>query len=230
MFMEYDHKEHPKTVAPDDFWGQVKRTINGKPVSDEQIQMIIDAITSGLALNENDVVLDLACGNGALSDRYMHQCAGLLGVDFSEYLISVAKKYFESFPKYQFALSDAESYVRNESQPERFSKVLCYGSFSYFPDTTAQSVLKLLHDKFSNVERVYIGNLPDLNRCEKFFYDGVKDPDMLKDPESKIGIWRTEQEFRVLAEPYGWNVEFRNMPEAFYAHHYRYDVVLRRQK
>ena len=63
------YKEHPKTCEPDDFWGQVMRTVNGKPVGEEQIQMIIDSVISTLEITESDVLLDLCCGNGALTDR-----------------------------------------------------------------------------------------------------------------------------------------------------------------
>jgi hypothetical protein len=48
----YIYKELPKLCEPDDFLGQVKRTVNGKPVSQEQIDIIIAAITNGLKLKK----------------------------------------------------------------------------------------------------------------------------------------------------------------------------------
>jgi hypothetical protein len=53
---DYIHKEFPKTCAADDFFGQVKRTVHGKPVSDEQIVMIIAGIRAGLKLSPKDAV------------------------------------------------------------------------------------------------------------------------------------------------------------------------------
>ena len=35
------HKEFPKQFSKDDFWSQIKRTVDGKPVSEENIDMII---------------------------------------------------------------------------------------------------------------------------------------------------------------------------------------------
>ena len=93
---------------------------------------MVAAIRTGLDLRAEDVVLDLACGNGALSARLFDSCAGLVGVDASEYLIEVAKANFELVPRYTFLLDDAAHYAESEPEPERFSKVLCYGSFSYF--------------------------------------------------------------------------------------------------
>ena len=35
---DYIHKEYPKTCDPNDFFGQVKRTVNGQPISEEEIE------------------------------------------------------------------------------------------------------------------------------------------------------------------------------------------------
>jgi hypothetical protein len=47
----------------------VRRTVGGKPVDEEQIGLIVGAIRQALACRPADVVLDLACGDGALSER-----------------------------------------------------------------------------------------------------------------------------------------------------------------
>ncbi len=227
--MESDFKEYPKTLLPTDFWGQVKRTVNGQPVSERQIEMIVAAIHPALQLHAQDSLLDLACGNGALSQFFFGQCREFLGVDFSEVLIDVARTNFEQ-PGRSFILEEVGQYVRQEQSPERFTKVLCYGSFPYFPEETARLVLQHLHSVFRRVERVFIGNLPDLALHSAFFSDRRPHPHELKDPESKIGIWRSEDEFRSLAADCGWEACFHRMPAAFYAAHYRYDVLLTRAR
>ena len=225
--MESDFKEHPKTLSPTDFWGQVKRTVNGQPVSEQQITMIVEAIHQALQLEPQDCLLDLACGNGALSQFFFGQCSEFIGVDFSEPLIDVARANFEQ-PKRHFILSDVGRYVLQESRPERFNKVLCYGSFPYFSEEIARLVLTRLHRVFKGVERVFIGNIPDITRHKAFFTDERDHSHELKDPESKIGIWRDEEEFRALAADCGWAASFQRMPDTFYAAHYRYDVLLMR--
>ncbi len=227
--MESDFKEYPKTLDPDDFWGQVKRTVHGNPVSEDQIQMIVNAIQSSLGLAKGDSLLDLGCGNGALSHRLFSMISSFLGVDFSNYLISVAKKNFEAPPDFCFEMADAAEYVAKEESPERFTKALCYGCFSYFEKSNAEFILSTLESRFRNISVIFIGNLPDKDRLENFYHTPPKSTGELDDHDSKIGIWRTMDEFYRLASRNGWNARFKTMHESFYAAHYRYDVVLNRR-
>lgn len=222
------YKEHPKTCEPDDFWGQVKRTVNGKPVSQEQIDMIVDAVVSGLALDSGDTLLDLCCGNGALSTLLFSRCRGGLGVDFSEALISTANRYFASPPEQTYILQDVVLFCENPPTPDKFTKVLCYGSFPFIEHERSESLLRLLKDNFTNAERVFIGNCPDKKQLSRFYGDQPVEHGMENDPASPIGIWRTEEEFVDMANRCGWQAEIHKMPENYYAAHYRYDVILSR--
>jgi cyclopropane fatty-acyl-phospholipid synthase-like methyltransferase len=226
-YMKFDHDAYARTRAPDDFWGQVRRTVRGAPVSDEQIGMIVDTIRLALDIEPEDTLLDIACGNGALAHLLFNLCAGYLGVDLSEHLISVAKANFEALPRYEFAQRGAADYVHAEARPERFSKVLCYGSFPYFPAGDAGEVLRVLFERFINVRAVFIGNLPDKERATSF-YGQAPDTQELGDCFSQIGIWRTPDEFTELAREAGWQVKISKMPTDFYASHYRFDALLSR--
>lgn len=222
------YKEHPKTCAPDDFWGQVKRTVNGKPVSQEQIDMIVAAVIKELDLKDNDVLLDLCCGNGALTALLAKSCQGVLGVDFSEHLISIADQYFAKPPKQVYLLSDVVDYCLAPENPEKFTKVLCYGSFPFIEHERAKLLFCALGEKFTNVEKVFIGNCPDKNMMSDFYGDRQISPGVENDPDSPIGIWRSEAEFMVMAKECGWKASIHKMDPAYYAAHYRYDVVLTR--
>ena len=224
------YKEHPKTCEPDDFWGQVMRTVNGKPVGEEQIQMIIDSVISTLEITESDVLLDLCCGNGALTDRLFKVCQGGFGVDFSEPLIDTARRYFQVLPHRNYLLSDIEDYLRNTSDPQRFTKCLCYGSFMFLPDDKAVTVLRQIHSRFRHINRVYIGNLPDRERLSNFLAGRNLQDITTNDPSSPIGIWRTGNEFAELAGASGWRVHIQQMPDEFYAAAYRFDALLSREE
>ena len=220
------YKHHPKTCARDDFWGQVKRTVNGLPISEDQIGMIVDAVCDGLALNEEDRLLDLCCGNGALTDRLFARCAGGLGVDYSEYLIDVAQEYFSRPPERIYRLNDAVAYLRMESDPAAFTKAACYGSFQYLAPDQAHEFLATLRRRFTGIRRLFIGNIPDKQRIANFYTQNNYSPGIENDHTSPIGIWRSCDEFERLAGECGWLARFSRMPKEYYAAHYRYDAIL----
>lgn len=224
-----DYDAHARTCEPDAFWAQVKRTVHGKPVSEEQIDWIVGEITRQLALVPTDVVLDLACGNGALSHRFVDRCAALVGVDISEYLIEVANRYFAEPPRVTFAAEGAAQYVAAVTEPQRFTKVLCYGSFAYFSEEDARTTLRALGERFVNVQSIFIGNLPDRERAAAFYATREPEPGELDDPRAQIGIWRTREDFVGMAAEAGWDARFSTMPGGFFSVHYRYDVLLRRR-
>ena len=106
--------------------------------------------------------------------------------------------------------------------------MLCYGSFSYFSEQDAARVLAALGQRFINVTRVFIGNLPDAARADRFYPPGKDYRDELKDHAAQIGVWRSESELRELASQTGWRLEIATMPKEYYAAHYRFDAILTR--
>ncbi|WP_206950683.1 class I SAM-dependent methyltransferase [Trinickia acidisoli] len=223
-----DYDAHARTCPPDAFWAQVKRTVHGRPVSEEQIEWIVGEIKRQLTLAPEDVVLDLACGNGALSHRLSDACAALAGVDISEYLIEVANRHFAEPPRVTFAAQGAAQYAATVADPQRFTKVLCYGSFAYFSEDDARATLHALSERFVNVRSVFIGNLPDRDRATAFYAPREPQSGELDDPRAQIGIWRTREAFAQMAAAAGWDAQFSTMPGGFFSVHYRYDVLLRR--
>ena len=207
---------------------QVKRTVKGKPVPPEQIALIVQAITGGLNLQPGDRLLDLCCGNGALTTLLFAKCAGGLGVDYSAFLIEVAQRLFVHRASEGFVVADALAYLESEARPQDCAKVLCYGAFPYFDPAMAQRMLDLLNQRFSQVTTVFLGQLPDKSRMADFFTTREPAPGEADNPGSLMGIWRTPEELGDLARAAGWRAECHRMPADFYAAHYRYDAILTR--
>ncbi|MBU0755219.1 MAG: methyltransferase domain-containing protein [Planctomycetes bacterium] len=222
----YFFKDHPQTCDREDFWGQVKRTVNGKPVPQEQIDLIVKQVIDLLEIEKTDILLDLCCGNGALTTYFFSQCQGGLGVDFSEYLIDIAKKHFSKRPSEEYRLKDVLHYVRVEPNPERFTKAVCYGSFQYLAKDSAAEMLSVVRKRFSGLSRFCIGNVPDKDRLHDFIDDDKYSPGMEDLPSTPIGVWRSKKEFSELASENGWDSFFRQMPDKYFSAHYRYDVLL----
>lgn len=227
QFPKWDYKEYPKTLPPDDLWGQVRRTVYGRPVSEDQIQMMVGAIIAGLGLRSADMLLDIGCGNAALTARLFPFCNQCLGVDFSEYLISVANTRFAS-PRHSFICQDAVEYATREAEPLRFDKTLCFGMFAYLSDTSAQQLLASISRRFLNVTTVFIGNIPDPACASNFFADGDLANADLDNPQSQIGVWRSREQMAAMAEAAELRIRFQHMPSDFYQAHYRYNAILER--
>jgi SAM-dependent methyltransferase len=190
--------------------------------------MIVDAIVYGLKLNISDTLLDLCCGNGALSSLLFKYCKAGFGVDFSEYLISIANHHFAIPPEQTYLLQDVVSFCENPIHPNAFSKAVCYGSFAYIEPERAETMLRLLNNNFHNLESVYIGNCPDKSLLPEFVENRHFPADQANNPDSPIGVWRTQEEFKSLARRCGWRMSIHKMPRSFYAAHYRYDVILKK--
>lgn len=218
------------SCGPTEFWKQVGRVNKDGPVGPDQIAMIADAIAKGLDLRPHDVLLDLCCGNGAITDLIFARCRGGIGVDFTPGLIDVAKTNFERPPDRLYQLADVLEFVEAAEDAARFNKVMCYGSFPTLLAPKAVGVLNALRRRFPNVQRVFIGNLPDINRARLFFERDMRAELLslqeLKRHDTGVGTWRTEDEITKLAEQCGWRAEFSQMPAAFYASYYRYDAIL----
>jgi cyclopropane fatty-acyl-phospholipid synthase-like methyltransferase len=227
QFPKWDYKEYPKTLPPDDLWGQVRRTVYGKPVSEDQIKMMVDAIVVGLELQSTSVLLDIGCGNAALAARLFPYCDQCLGVDFSEYLISVANTRFAS-PRHAFICQDAVEYAEQEAEPLRFDKTLCFGMFAYLSDASAQQLLASLNRRFLNVRSVFIGSIPDPACAANFFKDGDLEGAELDNHQTQIGVWRAREQIAAMAKSAGWRVHFQDMSPNFYQAHYRYNAILER--
>lgn len=226
-----DYDEYPKTLPRDDVWGQVRRTINGRRISDEELAEVVTAIVAELELGSADTLLDLACGNGALTERLFVSCGDVVGVDRSAYLIEVAQERFQQPPTRVFREDDIVSYLRGEPEPIRFTKGMCYGSMQYLSRTYLATMLAELHDRFAAMTRLMLGNVPDRDRAELFLRENPNVTELdLDDPAAQVGVWWSQDEITSVAADTGWaSVEFTRLPDRVFNARYRYDAVLSRR-
>ena len=224
--MGFDHNEFALSKSETDFWGQVRRTVNGVPVDGEQIDLIVASIRGNINISDEDWVIDLACGNGALGSLFAGEAHQYFGVDLSPRLIEIAEKYFHARNKH-FTLDDAESFLISFPDKNLITKLVCYGSFSYFSRGSAKSIIEILCRGYPNLSEVYIGNLPNRDLAHKF-YPEMPAIEELDDHTSPIGIWRSKSEFKALLAATSWDIKFIEQPDSFYASAYRYDVLLSR--
>lgn len=217
---EFDYTERPKQFGREEFWQQVRRTLNGKPIDESQIQLIVDQIVGALALRAGDSVLDIGCGNGALSVRLEPHVGRLVGVDYSDYLIDIAREYFQS-ERLKFEIGRIEEMIGG-GHFDGFDKALLYGVSSYLDDELLESLVDWYFRTGGGT--MFIGNVRD-RTCAEEFYRRVPTPAELDDTTSSIGKWRQREWFETLAARYSLNIRFLKMPDSFYLSKYYYDVL-----
>ena len=216
----YDYEERAENLEKDDYWGQVRRTINGQPVGKDQIALIYNQIKHGLQMEKEDCLIDIGCGNGILTNMFKDDVSSIFGVDRSKFLISVAEKEFQS-QNVKYALGEVPSVLEKINYSKKYNKVLMYGVFSFFDDTTSKDFFKWATN--NNIQRIFIGNVRDKSLAEKFYKRSVTENE-LSDFKSSMGIWRDKKYFLKVSGEFDWNVEFSKMPKEFYAYEYYYDV------
>lgn len=227
-YPKWDYEHYPRHLPRDDFWGQVRRTVHGRRLTELEIGPIVQQLRDGLLLTSTDSLLEVACGNGALSARLFDECSSYLGTDYSEYLIGVAREFFERQPTHVFAHGDAITSLENVRNPHRFTKALCCSFIQYLPELRVADLLATLHRRFPNVDRVLIANVPDRSRADRFFGSG-HDEKLLAEHQSQIGRWWSPQEITALSRDCNWLPEVKPIDSRVFNSKYRFDVVLTRR-
>ena len=222
---DFIHKEFPKSVGREEFWKQIKRTVNGKEVSEEDITNIVNQITDHISPNENDHLLDLGCGNGALASNFFSSINKYTGVDFSEYLLGVAQEFFNPI-NVEYIYDSAENFINNCSSPKIYTKILIYGAMSYFGRGGLIKALTHIKSDFVNTERIFIGNIPNKLKAREFYDNGGVKIFNLEDSNSAIGTWWDPEELTQVCNEIGFKVKLLYMPDSFYASKYRFDILL----
>ncbi|MFS8152577.1 class I SAM-dependent methyltransferase [Vreelandella titanicae] len=220
----YDYDVRPLKCGRKDYWDQVRRTINGKPIPPDQITIMNNLIIQELNFNSQDNLLDLCCGNGRLGVEFFAQIASYLGVDQSECLIDIAKTDFSQAPDFIFICDDIINYLKNEKNPSAYTKCLIYGSIQYLTCDELESVFEILFKRFTNIERIFISPIPDRAKADLFFRE--KNCPDLDDNTAATGRWIERNNFKNILENIGYYCEIKNLPENHYQYESRFSALL----
>lgn len=223
-YNNFNHNDYAKKQGAKNFWGQIKRTVNAKPVTKKQINLIVNEVIQKLSLKKTDVLLDLGCGNGALTYLLRKKVKKITAVDFSPYLINVAKENFFS-KNIDYLNCEIYEFLKKKDV-FLYNKILIYGVFPYLSDFKSKKVIQIFDKKFSNLEKVFIGNLPNLENSKKFFIYKMPSKYSLKNHKTSIGIWRSKKEMMRLNKNTNLRFKISNMKKNFYSSDYRFDLTI----
>lgn len=217
----------PAAVGEFEHLRQVGKTVNGRPVPESLLDSMTADVVRALRIDERDRMLDLCCGNGLLTFRCAKHCSCILGVDFSEPLIRIARTHF-SAPNIEYLLSDALALPPSILR-EGFSKILLYEAIQHLTTEEAERLLGALRESPCAGAPVLLGSIPDRERIWNFYDTRERREEYdrrFRDGTEAIGHWWTPSEIIELGRRRGYEVEILSPDPELHVAHYRFDALL----
>jgi SAM-dependent methyltransferase len=119
-------------------------------------------IVGGLEIGQDDVVLDLCCGNGLVTVRVAARAKSVVGVDFSQLLLQQAGA-ISSAPNVTYVEGDARNLSASIGN-QVFDKAYISAAFQYFDRATGRDVLIGLRNAVRPGGKVAVLDIPDQGR------------------------------------------------------------------
>lgn len=198
-------------------------------------ERIGEDIKKKVPFRSSDVVLDLCCGNAAITRLIAPVCREIHGVDFSAELMGTAKRVKEREKLNNLSLHLADAMSIDKLFPANtFDKSYCYFSFQYFDMERRKALLK----KLSKVTRpgglIFLGDIPDKTRKwgfygskMKFYRERLSRLIQGKEGECDLGWWIDPQEILDWGKKRNFQVSILPQEKSLPHAHYRFDVLIK---
>lgn len=137
----------------------------GGPMDEIHFIRSVDNIHNLLSLTQTDVVLDVGCDSGLLTNRQARRVESIVGIDFIEGLIKDAVRNGRP-SNAQYVVSDAMALPFKD---RIFTKVYCYGVLHNLPNQ--QAGIKVIEECVrvcAEKGRILIGDFADIRKKKRF--------------------------------------------------------------
>ena len=184
----------------------------------------IEHVSQHVGIQKDDTIFEVGCGSGAFLYPFYQQEHEIAGVDYSETLISIAKRVM---PKGIFSVMEAIEIVTKN----KYDIVLSNGVFFYFPDLSyAKTVLnKMLKIAGRKVAVLEVNDETKKDTWLKNRISALGKKEYRKKYKGLDHLFFTKEFFETLAEENAWAVKFVNTPGNIYpAAEYRFGAIFNR--
>ena len=214
-------------AGSDELFAQVDRTVSGRAVSSSELQLIVEAVVDGIRLAGPDTLLDLCCGNGLITKQFALHCQAVIGVDYSEYLIGVAKQD-TSVGNVTYVLGSVEDLDSLDFGPCAPTKVSINGGLQHFTLAMLQDLLESLNRRAKPVTDMIFTEVPDADRLFAFYNTPERREEFHRRRAAglePIGTWWAREEMAAVLDEHGYETTFPPLRDGRLTNHYRFDVV-----
>lgn len=219
--------KQPRLCDESDFLHQVGKTVGGKPIAEEQFGRIVTSIAAALSLQQDDILLDLCCGNGLVTMPIAHRCSAITAIDYSPGLIAIAKKHHgaNNIKYLQGDVRELSRLIRERT----FNKIFMYEALQHFQPHEIDRLLRDLRQLSGNHIAILFGSIPDRSRKWSFYNSVQRKIDYLirlSRGTEAIGYWWKRKELEAIAIRHGFHITFNEQDPLLYTAHYRFDALL----
>lgn len=204
---------------------QVGKTVHGKPVSEEQIDLIVNGICRNLRLDQRDSVLDLCCGNGLLTARLAPFVERITGIDYSQRLIDVANVHNLATNATYICSNIVEL---DKAQFGHADKILMYEALQHLSVEDCHRLADMLR-KTRPGTCTLIASIPDRAKLETY-YDTQEKMNFYRLCEQEnrphMGRWWLRQELAEIADAHNLTMRPLEQDPRLYTAYYRFDVLM----
>lgn len=220
-------QSHAKSTVADHLQRQVLRTLNKKPIAEEQFHEILKYVKDKIKLAKRDDVLDLCCGNGLITTFLASCCKSVIGVDFAEELISQI-----NLKKYNNISIIVEDIRRVSFEEQSFDKVVLYAGLQYLSYKETVLLFERVMSWLRTNGLFLIADIPDRERMWGFFNSEEREKvyfDTLKNEKPIVGTWFDRDWLVKLGRYVGFKkTKTLSQPKEFPYAHYRFDLLLKK--
>ena len=224
---KYWREVRPRTsLTMEEALRQVGWTVMGQPVERHNVEAIVDSIVAGLDLVSRDVVADLGCGNGLITERIAAKVDRIVGIDVSEGMIDTARAN-HARPNCSYHLGDI---ARLEPFPiEGVTKAYSYGVLQYLSAEEARALFGALIDRIGDDLVFFAGGIPDRARLRAFYNTPERwayYESRMAEGTEQMGHWWERDELIGLCKELALACTLVEQPGSLYMSHYRFDAKI----
>ena len=186
----------------------------------------MDSIVSGLKICSSDIVVDMGCGNGLLTERIAAKVARIAGIDVSEGMIETGRANYAP-PNCTYHLGDL---AELETLPvEGVGKAYSYGVLQHLSVGETHALLGALIGQIGYSMVFFAGGIPDRARLRNF-YDTPERwayyERRMAEGTEQIGHWWERDELVALCSEFALTCTPVDQPKSLYTSHYRFDAKI----
>jgi len=212
-----------------DYLKQVGHTLNGKSINNTDFRLMIDQIRCELSIKNDDIVLDLCCGNGYITKELALACDRVVGVDFSSNLIQIANEDHCPDNADYVCMDVTKLDTTNLLLSGPYNKILLYAGLQHISKKDLEPLLRKILELSAPKPTILFGFVPDRNSLSDFYDTSKKRCErmmrILKGTEL-MKTWWDKKFIRRIARKLGLQCAFHDLDARLQATQYRFDVVM----